>query len=90
MSISTVRLIVVSAIAAAVISGTAGAALASPAASPYPDPDAASCNGLVVAISNHSSGLPGASGNPDASAGPGYFLGESTPDAISEVRAYFC
>jgi hypothetical protein len=90
MSISTVRHVVVSAIAAAVVSGTAGTALASPAASPEPDPGAASCKGLVVAINNHSSGPFGASANPNASAGPGYFLGESTPDAIAGVRAIFC
>jgi hypothetical protein len=87
---STMRLIALSAIAAAVIGGSAGAALASPAESPYPESGTPSCNGLVLAMSNHAAGAYGASGNSDASAGPGSFLGASTPDAIALVRAYYC
>jgi hypothetical protein len=64
---------------------------ASPANSAAP-PAAGSpgCNGLIVADTNHMSGPYGASGNPNASAGPGYFLKQGTPDAIQRVREAFC
>jgi hypothetical protein len=48
------------------------------------------CNGLIVATINHTSGDFGASGNPNASAGPGYFLKEETPDAVQGVQEAFC
>jgi hypothetical protein len=43
-----------------------------------------------VAISNHSSGADGASGNSKASAGPGYFLHSATAGAIAAYRAEYC
>ena len=49
-----------------------------------------SCVGRVVAATNHNSGAFGASGNPQASAGPGYFFGPGTPDAIAGVRNEAC
>jgi hypothetical protein len=49
-----------------------------------------SCVGQVVAVTNHNSGVIGASGNPQASAGPGYFFGPGTPDAIAGVRSEAC
>jgi hypothetical protein len=49
-----------------------------------------SCVGQIVAATNHNSGAIGASGNPQASAGPGYFFGPGTQDAISGVRGEFC
>ncbi len=87
---STIRLIVLSVTAAALISASTGAALASPAESPDPEPGTPSCSGLVVAMADHYSGPNGASGNPGASAGPGYFLGSSTADTISLIRTYRC
>jgi hypothetical protein len=52
------------------------------------------CNGNIVALMNHVSGLGGASGNPNASAGPGFFLAGANPgsvsDAIHAVRYVFC
>jgi hypothetical protein len=51
---------------------------------------AADCKGHVMAISNHSSGAYGASGNPKASAGPGYFLGSSTHAEVAPYVAEYC
>jgi hypothetical protein len=48
------------------------------------------CYGLIVASINGNSGEFGASGNPNASAGPGYFLKEETPDAVQGVQEAFC
>jgi uncharacterized membrane protein len=76
--------------AIAVVASSVGVASANPGASPYPDPGAPSCSGLVVAISNESSGGSGASGNATASAGPGYFLGPVSADAIALVRNGYC
>lgn len=42
-------------------------------------------SGTTVALFNHNSGIFGASGNPNASAGPGYFLGTNTSDAVLAV-----
>jgi hypothetical protein len=39
-------------------------------------------NGPLVAQTNHNSGDRGASDNPNASAGPGYFLGQDTAEAV--------
>jgi hypothetical protein len=60
------------------------------AASPPPVPGTPSCGGLVVAQTNHNSGPFGPSGNPNASAGPGSFLGPDTHAAIAGVRAAEC
>ena len=46
------------------------------------------CNGLIVATFNHNSF--GASGNPNASAGPGYFLRQGTAAAVHGVRQGNC
>jgi hypothetical protein len=48
------------------------------------------CNGLIVATFNHNSGVLGASGNPNASAGPGYFLKQATSDGVHAVQDFFC
>jgi hypothetical protein len=66
---------------AAAIGGGAAPALAS---------SSQSCVGRVVAATNHDSGALGASGNPQASAGPGYFFGPGTPQAIAGVREAYC
>jgi hypothetical protein len=44
------------------------------------------CKGLIVATINHISGVNGASGNPNASAGPGYFLKQETSDAVHAAQ----
>ena len=63
----------------------------SPSQSPEPVAGQPSCNGLVIADFNHNSGDRGASGNPTASAGPGFFLGSGTHDAIENLaRAVVC
>jgi hypothetical protein len=49
-----------------------------------------SCMGQIVAATNHISGDGGASGNPQASAGPGFFLGPNTAGAIVDVRSQLC
>jgi hypothetical protein len=43
-----------------------------------------------VATFNHNSGLFGPSGNPNASTGPGYFLGQDTSEAVQSVQDAFC
>jgi hypothetical protein len=48
------------------------------------------CPGLIVAEFNHNSGVGGASGNPNSSAGPGYFLRQGTASAVHDVQAVFC
>ena len=70
-------------IAAGAIAASPPAALAqSPANSPEPIAGEPSCSGLIVATFNQDSGAGGPSGNPKASAGPGFFLGPDTHDAI--------
>lgn len=49
-----------------------------------------SCDGQIIAAINQASGVFGASGNPQAGAGPGYFLGTNTANAIADVRETFC
>jgi hypothetical protein len=44
------------------------------------------CAGLIVAEANHDSGVDGASGNPQASAGPSYFFGAQTAEAVHAVQ----
>ena len=81
------KLTYVSAVAAAL--GVCAPAVAdSPAQTPTP-PSAESCNGLVIATGNHLSGIGGASGNDNASAGPGYFVGPFTPVVIDRARELF-
>ena len=41
---------------------------------------------MIVADANHSAGEDGASGNPLASAGPGYFFGADTAEAVHFVQ----
>jgi hypothetical protein len=77
-------------VAAAGVGAWAAGALASPAKTPPPIAGSPSCNGLVVTFENQDSGLFGASGNPNSSAGPGYFLGSESPAAIAGVREEFC
>jgi hypothetical protein len=57
----------------------------SPANSPEPVADQPSCDGLIIAGFNHSSGDIGPSGNPKASAGPGPFFGPETHEAIETL-----
>jgi hypothetical protein len=47
------------------------------------------CVGRIVAEFNHAS-TDTASGNPKASAGPGYFLKQGTAAAVHGVQADFC
>jgi hypothetical protein len=77
------------AVAAGLVGGS-NLAFASPAQSPEPTAGSPSCNGLIIAEFNHNSGERGHSGNPNASAGPGEFLGPATHEAIQEVRDFFC
>jgi hypothetical protein len=61
---------------------------ASPAfADQPPDPG---CPGQIIATINHASGPFGASGNPNASAGPGYFFGPGTSEAVQAAKEAFC
>lgn len=75
------------AVAAALIAVSSG--LAAPN-SPIPIPGTADCSGHLNAISNHASGMYGASGNPNSSAGPGYFLGSDTHAAKTEYADEYC
>jgi hypothetical protein len=75
-------------LSAALLALGVGASSASAAA---PNPSGSpGCDGLIVGLLNHGSGPVGASGNPNASAGPGYFLQGFSPDAIAAVRAAVC
>lgn len=77
-----IRLVLCGLAAAGVAGGSNVGALASPAQSPTPTPGTPSCNGLIIAVFNQASGPFGASGNPNSSAGPGFFLGTGTHQAI--------
>jgi hypothetical protein len=77
-----IRLVLCGLAAAGVVGGSSAAALGSPAQSPTPTPGTPSCNGLIIAVFNQDSGPFGPSGNPNASAGPGVFLGQGTHQAI--------
>jgi hypothetical protein len=48
------------------------------------------CAGRIVATFNHDSGLFGASENPAASAGPGYFLRQETAATVHDVMSSLC
>ena len=50
-----------------------------------PDPG---CPGEEVASRNDISGIFGASENPEASAGPGYFLGQATAEAVLDAMSF--
>jgi hypothetical protein len=72
----------------AIVLGLLGSAvLALPAARaqntpiPFGEPG---CKGRIVATFNHNSGF--AKRNPNASAGPGYFLKQDTSEALHEVQ----
>jgi hypothetical protein len=67
------------------LGGSSGGALASPAQSPTPTSGTPSRNGLIIAEINQASGPGGPSGNSEASAGPGVFLGQDTHQAILDV-----
>jgi hypothetical protein len=86
---SRVRMFVCT-LAALGVGAWASTASASPAQTPPPTSGSPSCNGLVVTFENQDSGLFGASGNPNSSAGPGYFLRSDSPAAIAAVREEFC
>ena len=78
----SIKLVVCGIAAAGVVGGSSAGALGSPAQSPTPTAGTPSCNGLIIAAFNQASGPFGPSGNPDASAGPGVFLGQGTHQAI--------
>lgn len=46
-----------------------------------------SCPGRIISGLNHGSGELGASGNPQSSAGPGYFFHENTSDNVQYMIA---
>ena len=76
-------------LAASIVLATGAAAIAAPSALAGSPGGNHGCNGQIVAETNHFSGLFGASGNPNASAGPGYFFrSENTADAIQFVRSF--
>ena len=77
-------------LSAALLAIGVGASSAS-AAAPNPS-ESPGCGGLIVAQTNQNSGPFGASGNPNASAGPGYFIkGQgAVPAAIAERRGAHC
>jgi hypothetical protein len=79
-----IRLVLCAVGAVVVLVGSGTGALASPAQSPTPIPGTPSCNGLIIGVFNQASGPFGPSGNPNASAGPGVFLGPGTHQAIVE------
>jgi hypothetical protein len=70
----------------------AAAALILPASSAFADqqPLDPGCEGRIIATFNHASGPFGASGNPNASAGPGYFFGPGTSEAVHAAKETFC
>lgn len=74
------------AVGASLVAASSGTA----AGSPVPDPGTASCQGHLMAISNHASGADGASGNEKASAGPGYFLHSSTHEMVADYVDSYC
>jgi hypothetical protein len=80
----------VGAIAAALTATVVGATCAAAGASHNPVPGAANCHGQLMAISDQASGAYGASGNAKASAGPGYFLHQSTHAAVVEYTTEVC
>jgi hypothetical protein len=84
------RRVFVALLSAALLALGIGASSAS-AAAPNPS-ESPGCGGLIVAQTNHNSGPFGASGNPNASAGPGFFIkGQgAVPDAIAERRGAHC
>jgi hypothetical protein len=51
------------------------------------NPNSNGCNGNIVARNNHVSGIRGASGNPKASAGPGFFKGGDFPGSVPAAIA---
>ena len=65
---------------------------ASPASAAVPDPfdGGPGCEGRFVAVFNKASGEFGASGNPKASAGPGFFLRSDSAEAIAAFRQAIC
>lgn len=80
-------------VVAALVTGVAASVFAPVALGDSPAPVAGnpSCNGLIVALFNHDSGVFGPSGNPTSSAGPGVFLGPDTHDAIqNQARGPNC
>ncbi len=68
----------------------AATALAAPSAALAAQPANPGCAGKVVAGINHSSGVSGASGNPQSSAGPGYFLRQGTSEAVHGAMDELC
>jgi len=66
------------------------AALAVPSSALADQPPDPGCGGQIVATFNHASGQFGASGNPNASAGPGYFLKQDTSEVVHAVKEAFC
>jgi hypothetical protein len=55
---------------------------------PLPSAESPGCNGHVVSVRNHNSGEFGASENPKASAGPGFFLHQETSEAVQGAMEF--
>lgn len=72
------------------IAALTGAALAVPSSALATHGEGPGCEGRIVATFNHNSGAFGASGNPNASAGPGFFLKQDTSEAVQAVMDRFC
>ena len=72
------------------IASLAVAGLAVPSSALAAQPSDPGCGGQIVATFNHASGQFGASGNPNASAGPGFFLKQDTSEGVQAVKAAFC
>jgi hypothetical protein len=71
--------------APAVLAAAALGTILSPAALGEAAPGSHGCTGNIVASFNHNSGAGGASGNPRASAGPGYFIAGGGPRAVADA-----
>jgi hypothetical protein len=63
-----------------IVAGALG--VSAPAALGAANPNSNGCNGNIVATFNHNSGSAGASGNPNSSAGPGFFFGGDSPGSV--------
>ncbi len=72
------------------IASLVAASLAVPSSALADHREGPGCQGSIVATFNHNSGVFGASGNPNASAGPGYFLKQGTSEAVRAVQESFC
>ncbi|MGN6169319.1 MAG: hypothetical protein ACTHQQ_14300 [Solirubrobacteraceae bacterium] len=79
---------------APIVVSAATLAVSAPPALAAANPSSNGCTGNIIASFNQNSGIYGASGNPNASAGPGHFIGGQSPgsvaDAVHSVQSAFC